>query len=208
MGITERKEKQKLELRRMILEASMQLFVQEGFDNVSIRKIADKIEYSPTTIYLYFKDKNDILFHLCEEGFAMFSEQNQMLLNIQNPLLRLFKMGENYLDFGLKYPEYYDLMFIQSAPMQTIEELHCGDWKNGDRALETLTMILQECMDKNLIAKADTNILAMAIWGMVHGLVSLSLRKRLDKLVTPELERQTMQQALQWMINAIDISTR
>ncbi|MFX8778120.1 helix-turn-helix domain-containing protein, partial [Acinetobacter baumannii] len=61
MGINERKEKQKLELKRLILDASMKLFVEEGFENVSIRKIADLIEYSPTTIYLYFKDKNEIL---------------------------------------------------------------------------------------------------------------------------------------------------
>ncbi|MGL1180856.1 TetR/AcrR family transcriptional regulator, partial [Vibrio parahaemolyticus] len=59
MGINERKEKQKLELKRLILDASMKLFVEEGFENVSIRKIADLIEYSPTTIYLYFKDKNE-----------------------------------------------------------------------------------------------------------------------------------------------------
>lgn len=57
MGILERKEKQREEIRKMILEASMQLFVKEGFENVSIRKIADLIEYSPTTLYIYFKDK-------------------------------------------------------------------------------------------------------------------------------------------------------
>jgi DNA-binding transcriptional regulator YbjK len=54
MGIAERKEKQKAEIRKMILDASMKLFVEEGFENVSIRKIADLIEYSPTTVYLYF----------------------------------------------------------------------------------------------------------------------------------------------------------
>ena len=59
MGILERKEKQREEIRKMILEASMQLFVKEGFENVSIRKIADLIEYSPTTLYIYFKDKNE-----------------------------------------------------------------------------------------------------------------------------------------------------
>jgi AcrR family transcriptional regulator len=61
MGIAERKEKQKTEIRKMILDASMKLFVEEGFENVTIRKIADLIEYSPTTVYLYFKDKNEIL---------------------------------------------------------------------------------------------------------------------------------------------------
>ena len=54
MSITDRKEKQKLEIKKMILDASMKLFVDEGFEHVTIRKIADIIEYSPTTVYLYF----------------------------------------------------------------------------------------------------------------------------------------------------------
>ena len=58
MGIAERKEKQKLDIRNAILEASRKLIVEEGFEKVTMRKIADLIEYSPTTVYLYFKDKN------------------------------------------------------------------------------------------------------------------------------------------------------
>src|SRR5688572_12368349 len=99
MGIAERKEKQKQEIRKMILDASMKLFVEEGFENVSIRKIAELIEYSPTTVYLYFKDKDEILFELHEIGFRKMAEYNADLWEIQNPLLRLFKMGENYIRF-------------------------------------------------------------------------------------------------------------
>src|SRR5438034_1731042 len=102
--------------QKMILEASMKLFVEQGFENVTIRKIADIIEYSPTTVYLYFKDKDEIFYHLHEQGFAKLTEINQTLLGIDNPLTRLYKMGENYLQFGLKNPEYYDIMFIQHGP--------------------------------------------------------------------------------------------
>ncbi|MFY8004175.1 MAG: TetR/AcrR family transcriptional regulator, partial [Chitinophagaceae bacterium] len=118
MGIAERKEKQKLEIKKLILEASIKLFMEEGFENVSIRKIADLIEYSPTTVYLYFRDKNDIFLHLHELGFQKMHEMNQNLQNVANPLVRLYKMGENYLQFGIDNPEFYDLMFIQKAPMQ------------------------------------------------------------------------------------------
>src|SRR5579871_605942 len=97
MGIAERKEKQKLEIRKMILEASMRLFVEEGFENVSIRKIADLIEYSPTTVYLYFKDKDEIFYELHNVGFLKFQELNKDLPAIENPLVRLHKMGENYI---------------------------------------------------------------------------------------------------------------
>src|SRR5215472_14366818 len=99
MSIAERKERQKQEIKKMILDASMKLFVEEGFDSVTIRKIADIIQYSPTTIYLYFKDKNEIFYSLHEIGFQKLGEMNKDLADIKNPLTRLYKMGENYIEF-------------------------------------------------------------------------------------------------------------
>lgn len=209
MGISERKEKQKTELKKMILEASMKLFVEEGFEKVSIRRIADLIEYSPTTVYLYFKDKNEILFHLHQEGFRRMQGYNVNLLSIANPLLRLHKMGENYLRFGMENPEFYDLMFLAKAPMETIKCISDNwEWEEGDRALDGLKAILQECMDKKLIAPSDVNAMAMAIWGMVHGLVSLYIRQRFDKLVPENQVYSMMEQSLNWLVNSIDQSNK
>ncbi len=181
MGISERKEKQKLEIRKAILDASMKLFVEQGFENVSIRKIADLIEYSPTTVYLYFKDKNEILFNLHEIGFQKMAEYNADLLTIKNPLVRLHKMGEHYMQFGLEHPAFYDLMFILQAPMEALQGMDNCEWKCGDEALGKLKNTIRECMDKNLIEKGDVDAIAMAIWGMVHGMVSLAIRNRFDK---------------------------
>jgi hypothetical protein len=206
VGITERKEKQKLEIRKKILEASMKLFTTEGFEKVSIRKIADIIEYSPTTIYLYFKDKNEILFELCEEGFIMFEKLNSNLIKINNPLNRLHKMGENYIGFGLQYPEYYDLMFIQNAPMDRLAQMNDGRWVHGDRALDLLRSIVKECITQKIIKKGDPDSVTMAVWGMVHGLVSLTIRKRFVKLVAPEKVVETMHQGISWMMKTMDQS--
>src|SRR5215216_6461878 len=70
MGPKQRREREKETLRQEILDAARDLFVTEGYQNVSMRKIAEKIEYSPTTIYLYFRDKADLLFQICEETFS------------------------------------------------------------------------------------------------------------------------------------------
>ncbi|MDF2187490.1 TetR/AcrR family transcriptional regulator [Paraflavitalea sp. CAU 1676] len=208
MGITERKEKQKTELRRMILDASMKLFVEQGFENVSIRKIADLIDYSPTTVYLYFKDKDDILFNLHELGFQKMAEYNEGLWDIKNPLLRLHKMGENYIKFGVSHPEFYDLMFIQRAPMQSIEKMVDCEWKSGDVALGRLKDTIREGMDKELIVKGDVDAVSMAIWSMVHGLVSLSIRDRFNKLVPPDAVLPMMTQALNWLLETIDLTLK
>lgn len=206
MGIAERKEKQKQEIRKMILEASMKLFAEQGFENVSIRKIADLIEYSPTTVYLYFKDKNEILFNLHEIGFQKMAEYNAEMWTIKNPLVRLHKMGENYIRFGLENPQYYDLMFILNAPMEALEAMNECDWKSGDVALGKLKDTLAECMEQDLIVKADVNAMAMAIWSTVHGLVSLAIRNRFEKLVTPEQMVPMMHQALNWLLSVLDTS--
>ncbi|MBO9564651.1 MAG: TetR/AcrR family transcriptional regulator [Niastella sp.] len=208
MGISERKEKQKTEIRKMILDASMKLFVEQGFENVSIRKIADIIEYSPTTVYLYFKDKNEILFNLHEMGFQKMAEFNEGLWDIKNPLLRLHKMGENYIKFGLTNPECYDLMFIQRAPMEAIEQTVDCEWKSGDVALGRLKDTIQEAMDKGFIVKGNVDAVSMGIWGMVHGLVSLSIRNRFDKMMDPEMTIPMMSQALNWLLETIDLTMK
>src|SRR5271155_1747077 len=162
MGIQERKEKQKLEIRKLILDASIKLFSDEDFGNVTIRKIADLIEYSPTTVYLYFKDKDEIYSALHDIGFQKMTEFNQNLASINNPLLRLHQMGENYLRFGMEQPEFYNLMFIMGEPMKVLSDLGC-DWTQGDAAIAVLKATVTECMDKGYIAKADPQIVSLAV---------------------------------------------
>jgi len=206
MGIAERKEKQKQDIKKMILDASMKLFIEQGFENVTMRKIADLIEYSPTTVYLYFKDKNEIFFHLHELGFQKMLEMNSNLPGIKNPLMRLYKMGENYINFGMQNQEFYDVMFIQRAPMEALERMENCDWSLGDTAIGALQVLLQECMEKGLIQKAPVEAVAMAIWGMVHGLVSLAIRDRMNKLVPKEKLVSTMHTSLNWLLGTIDNS--
>jgi AcrR family transcriptional regulator len=202
MSIVDRKEKQKQEIRSLILEESMKLFVEEGFSKVSVRKIAERVQYSPTTLYLYFKDKNEILFHCCESGFGKMLEHNIALGLISDPIERLHQMGVNYLSFGLENPEYYDLMFIQEAPMAALIEMGAG-WSSGDQALEALKMIVQDAMDKGLLVPAKVETVAMAVWSMVHGLVSLAIRQRLDKLVPAEDVEKTMHESLDWLLKTM-----
>lgn len=204
MGITERKEKQKAELKNLILEASIRLFSEEGYEGFSIRKIADRIEYSPTTVYLYYKDKNEILFELHEIGFRRFAGYNQELHLVTDPLRRLHKLGENYIRFGLENPEFYNLMFILPAPMEVIECKKECEWKGGEDALEFLKSIISECIGKGIVASGDVNTIAMAIWGMVHGLVSLAIRQRFSKLVPEEEVVPTMNKALDWLISTVN----
>lgn len=119
MGIKERQERDREAVRRAILDAARELFVSEGFQNVSIRKIAERIEYSPAAIYSYFPSKDDIFFALAEEGFrllgdpgsAPYREQLQTL----KPLERVRMIFRCLYEFSREHPQYFALMFVERS---------------------------------------------------------------------------------------------
>src|SRR5215469_17285773 len=101
-GSKQRRAREKEGLREEILDAARTLFVKEGYESVSIRKIADKIEYAPGTIYLYFRDKAEILNRICEETFAKLEQRMQALnKDPANPLDSLRRGLRTYIQFGI-----------------------------------------------------------------------------------------------------------
>lgn len=183
MGIAERKERDKMEMRERILEAATQMFLEDGYEKTSIRNIAEKIEYSPATIYLYFKDKDELFFSIHQAGFAILLEEMVDLKNIENPLDRLHELGKIYIEFALKNPEYYDLMFIMRAPVNAIKQKQGDDkcWE-GESTYDFLLETVEECIEKNMIRSSDAMVTAMYTWSAVHGLVSLTIRERFEML--------------------------
>src|SRR4051812_38459262 len=108
MTIANRKERQKEELKTKILQAARELFMERGFDETSIRTIAERIEYSPTTIYLYFKDKDDIFHALHGEGFTILNQYFKSLAHVSEPFERLKAICSAYINFAIDNGEYYD----------------------------------------------------------------------------------------------------
>lgn len=177
MTISTRKERQKEELKGKILQAAKEVFMQKGFEDTSIRNIAEKIEYSPTTIYLYFKDKDDIFCELHREGFALLNQYFRPLAHVSDPYQRLKAINKAYITFAMENGELYDLMFIINAPMKSIKKDE-SDWEEGSRAFAFLVNTIQECISKGYFIGMQPEILAFTVWSMVHGIASLEIRNR------------------------------
>ncbi|MDR8393995.1 TetR/AcrR family transcriptional regulator [Aliifodinibius sp. S!AR15-10] len=177
MGIQERKEREKQELRNLILSTAAELFRMKGYEKTSMRAIAKAIEYSPGTIYRYFKDKDELLYEVSVRGFQLFFEYLSSVREIKDPMEQLRKLGEVYIQFALDYPSYYDLMFIMNDPMRSIKEKE--SWKEGETSHGVLTNIIRECQEVGYFSGYDINELSLMIWGQVHGIVSLHLRDRM-----------------------------
>lgn len=177
MGIVERKEREKQEMRELILNAAKEMFIQEGFEKTSLRKVAEKIDYSPTTIYLYFKDKNEIFHALMEIGFSKLMDEFNKIIDIADPLERLLEIGRAYIKFAINNTEIYDLMFIMLPPMERVHDLK--DWDCGYKTFMALHNTVEECINKGLFKIDNPYVGSLMLWSQVHGVVSLYIRQRL-----------------------------
>src|ERR1700739_2308856 len=116
MGVKERREREKSETRGKILDAARELFVSEGYEGVSMRKVAEKIEYSPTAIYVHFADKNELFHELCRQDFARLMEVMKSAEMSSDPVEQLRQIGRNYVAFGVNFPNHYIFMFMTPHP--------------------------------------------------------------------------------------------
>ena len=192
MGIKERRERQKEQLREEILEAARELFLKEGVENVSMRAIAKKIEYSPTTIYLYFKDKWDLFHSICEEAFAKLERELEAIKKTEADPVECLRRGTiAYINFGLGHPNHYRVVFLTPHPSNCDNAFQFSG-SAGEKSFMFLVNVIQRGMEEGKFRQADPMVVAQTAWCMMHGLTSL--------LITmpefPWVERNTLIQHL------------
>lgn len=170
MGIAERKEREKEDVRRKILDAAHDLFETHGYENVTMRAVADAIEYSPTTIYHHFENKDALVEALC---FADF-EKLQAAMSHEplpvNPIDRIRALGRAYSAFGIANPNHYRFMFMTA-----------GDWKRHALDADTppaqsyavLRAAVVDAMEQGYFEKGDVDLVSQVLWSGIHGVVSL-----------------------------------
>ncbi|MBK7408190.1 MAG: TetR/AcrR family transcriptional regulator [Saprospirales bacterium] len=204
MGINERKEREKAELSQLILKGAMEVFLEVGFENTSIRKIAERIEYSPGTIYVYFKDKDEILHELHHTAFDQLMEVMEKTAVHQEPIDQVYAIGDSYITFALENPQLYDLMFVLRAPMNAIHP-EC-EWEDGFRTYEYFKSVLIKAVEKGQLKPVDPEVLCVTFWATVHGLVTLYLRERFQNLPQEQIE-PLMRYSLREMVKQYELVT-
>ncbi|MDZ4679345.1 MAG: TetR/AcrR family transcriptional regulator [Saprospiraceae bacterium] len=201
MGVAERKLRAKEEMRHRILETARKLFLEKGFEHTSLRNIAEAIEYSPATIYLYFKDKNELFHALHIEGFKMMLEYMQPLTGIPDPFERLVQLSYTYIRFARENPEFYDLMFIMNAPMDALESEE--KWAMGDQTFGFVVNLIEECQKTGRFQGKNAYQLAFHCWASVHGLVSLEIRQRTRVCHDEKMRACLVEDSLAYFIDAM-----
>lgn len=172
---SQKKQRDKSGMKQLILDAARVLFLENGYEQTSMRNIAIKLNCSPGTLYLYFKDKDEIFFALHQEGFSTFLTMISPLRFVEDPFERLKAMGKVYMEFALSNKDLYDLMFILQAPMKKEDN---QAWEEGQKALSFFKDVLRDCKKVGMFKGYDIDYLSFLIWSAMHGMCALFCRER------------------------------
>jgi AcrR family transcriptional regulator len=195
----DRRERERGEMRERILDAALKLFASESFESITMRKLADAIEYTPGALYSYFKDKDEILYALHQRGFQKLYAVTSKVADIADPIDRLKRIGELYIQFAVDNPEYYDLMFIASKTGKEIAEQK--EWPEGLRSYDMLRETVSEAIAQRRLQGTDVEAIAFTYWAAVHGMVSLLIRQRCS-MIPPEDVGTVMRNAFEFLMRA------
>ena len=180
MASIDRRERERLETRTRIMDAARDLFAREGYDAVSMRRLAEAIEYSPTAIYVHFEDKQDLLLQICQCDFLSMAEGMTDLQKVADPVERIRRMGSAYIRFGVEHPNHYRLMFmtpVEFPPDAAAKDPNKGNVDRSSYAL--LRRTCEEAIERGRIRPEyrDADLVAQTFWSAVHGVASLHIVK-------------------------------
>src|SRR5689334_11935785 len=182
MGIKERHERDREAVRRSILDAARELFTAEGYQNVSIRKIAERIEYSPAAIYSYFQSKDDIFFALADEGFHFLggprAPDHAARLEALSPFERVRAIFWHFYEFSRLHPQYFALMFLDRSVPRIGREYE--RFAYARKMKESILEEIRECIAAGALpASLDPASTMRTVTSGLIGVASLRLSERL-----------------------------
>jgi len=183
-------------MRQRILRAAMNIFVKEGYEGVSMRRIADEIEYSPGTLYRYFENKYHIMLQLCYQGFERLLAMQLELDKIADPVERVKTGSRYYVTFALENPEIYELMF---ATEEIIKQPDGAEESVALKSLKKFVEHVQQCLDAGFFSGGDAETLAIALWASLHGLSSLLIKEQF-RFLPEERVDEVVEKALAFIL--------
>ena len=175
MSIAKRKELEKLEMRKRILDGARKIFLEKGYEQTSIRNIASEINYSPGSIYFYFKEKTEIFHELHKEGFRLLLGKMKELDVIEDPYERYKAMGLVFIRFAQQHTDYYNLMFLVSETGKAEGE----GFQIAQGTIEHLSGVIAQCQQQGKFQDLDNKFFTLMTISTVHGICSLYCKDRM-----------------------------
>jgi AcrR family transcriptional regulator len=202
-----RRLREKAQVRDRILDAAREIFVTEGYEAVTMRRVADAIEYTPPVIYQHFADKATLIREMCLQDFRTFSRGFQVLAGVADPIDRIKAMGLAYVEFGLTHPHHYSVMFMTRIPEEAA--VNPGDNPDKGRPDADAYAFLRTSVDEAWAAGRfnpeleDPAVIAQVLWLSLHGIVSLHISWRHAKWEEYREPRVTARLAVEALMTGV-----
>jgi AcrR family transcriptional regulator len=176
-----RRSRERAETRERILDAAREMFVRNGYEATTMRAIADRIEYTATAIYHHFRNKEELLTELCNIDFRALAAGFHQIGQIEDPIERVRRIGEAYVDFALEHPMQYQLMFMTPHPVMAVKGITRGDPSQDAYAFLRATWAAAIATGRLRPEFQDPEELAQMSWASLHGLLALHIIKHKPK---------------------------
>lgn len=213
----QRREREKQEVRQLMLDAARDIMINEGPDAVSMRRIAEKIHYSPTALYVHFADKTALLAELCGNDFRLFASRFIAAAAEPDPIERLRVAGRLFLQFGMELPHHFRLMFMVPLPPEEFEKIHAHNIETkGDSSQDAyafLRIIVGQAIDSGRCKPEhrDVDLIAQLLWSSLHGIISLRIAhgnsKWMEWRSVDQLANHAIDALLSWLTGKDECST-
>lgn len=199
MTSDDRRARERTEVQDKILAAARELFVNEGVEAVSMRKIASAIDYTAAGLYTHFKDKDDLVRTLCRHDFCAFGQTMGRLGRIEDPVDRIARMGMAYIRFAVEHPSHYRLMFMTPHEVEPTEDdlKHIEDPDHD--GYSALKQAVTQAVAQGRFASTDVELLAQTLWAGVHGVASLQIVKGDD----PWMHWRALERRARFMVDSL-----
>ncbi|HET9952686.1 MAG TPA: TetR/AcrR family transcriptional regulator [Candidatus Eisenbacteria bacterium] len=200
-----RREREKEEIQRRILDAARDLLASEGPEAVTMRRIADRIEYTPTALYFHFRDKEELLRRLCVEDFGKLAARFQVLSRVADPVERLRMLAKGYVSFALEHPNPYRLIFMTPAPRPADPPPENDSAAERRDPAESLYSFLLQSVTAAVESgrlrpgQTDPHLVAQTLWAGLHGVAALAIANR-DRA---RIEWRPLEERAEAMLNGL-----
>jgi AcrR family transcriptional regulator len=203
MGVKERRQRERTEVREKILDAALDFFGREGVEGVTMRALADAIEYSPPVIYAHFRDKEAIIQELCYRQLRELAKAFATFGGL-DPIERLRRIGYIYADFAIEHPSHFRFMFLTPHPLPADDdEVGKGDPQRNAYAF--LRQTVEDGLDAGIFKPGytDADEIAQLCWASAHGLVALQNIKGPDSWIDWRDARRSAHRLIDATLNGL-----
>jgi AcrR family transcriptional regulator len=174
------------DVKQQLIDAARELFAKHGVDTVSMRKIADAVNYSPAAIYLHFPDKLSLLHAICRQDFAALGASFQKIAKVTDPIERIRQSGAAYIRFAVKHPSHYRVMFMTPVDPRLPDEEDRDAMQDPSRdGYAFLRHAVVEAIATRRLRPelTDVELVCQTFWQGVHGVASLTITHANDPCI-------------------------